>query len=287
MRRSGCEGAVWAAIQAAAMAVMMGLTAGGAVAQSFTGTADAPRTTSTGTTSAASMDGARSADTATGVLARVAEKNKERAGELERYESERTYTVEYNGTGGEHHASIKVRAEFSGRDQKRLTVVSESGSKFLCEKVLRKLVEGEQEAGSQQNKAQMALSPENYSAEITGEEAIATPAGPVRAWVLRVTPKVDNKFTYRGTLWISEDDAAVVRIEGEPAKGPSFWISCASFTTVYTQRGDVWLPAQNVSHSRVRLGGEATLTIDYGSYPVVVQAAKPGHVEIAANVASR
>ena len=222
------------------------------------------------------------------ILARVAERNKERAAELERYESERTYTVEYNGTGGEHHAEIEVHAELVGPDQKRLTVVSESGSKFLCEKVLRKLVESEQEAASQQNKAQMALSPENYSAEVAGEETVTSVAGAGRAWVLRVTPKVDNKFTYRGTVWISEDDAAVVRIEGEPAKGPSFWISRAGFTTTYTRRGDVWLPARNISHSQMRLGGEATLTIDYGSYPVVVVTARPAapHTEIAANSAA-
>ena len=284
MRRNGCEELVWMAVQAAAAAVLMGLAAGGAPAQSFASVADVPRISSAGNLGAVANGTTRSAEMPSGaeILARVEEKNKERAAELERYESERTYTVEYAGTGGEHHAEIEVRAEVNGPEQKRLTVVSESGSKFLCEKVLRRLVESEQEAGSGQNKAQMALSTENYSAEVVGEEMVTASGDPVRAWVLRVTPKVDNKFTYRGRVWVSEDDAAVVRIEGEPAKGPSFWISRASFTTVYTRRGDVWLPMRNISHSQVRLGGEATLTIDYGRYPVVETRTGAGRVEMAA-----
>jgi hypothetical protein len=281
MRRQGCEETVWAAVQAAAVAVLMGLAAGAAPAQSFASAADVPRISNTGNFGA--VAGGTAMPSGAEILARVAERNKERAAELERYESERTYTVEYAGTGGEHHAEIEVRAELLGPDEKKLMVVSETGSKFLCDKVLRKLVESEQEAGSQQNKAQMALSAENYSAAMAGEEGVVTPDGPVRAWVLRVTPKVDNKFTYRGTVWVSEDDAAVVKIEGEPAKGPSFWINRASFTTTYTRRGDVWLPMRNVSRSEVRLGGEATLTIDYGSYPFVETRVTASHTEIAAN----
>ena len=91
-----------------------------------------------------------------------------------------------------------------------------------------------------------------------------------------MTPKVDNKFTYHGKVWVSEDDYAVVKIQGEPAKSPSWWINHAAFESDYVRRGDVWLPAKNVSSSHVRLGGEATLTIEYGTYPVVAaQALKP------------
>ncbi len=28
----------------------------------------------------------------------------------------------------------------------------------------------------------------------------------VRVWVLEVSPKVESKFTYRGRVWVSEDD---------------------------------------------------------------------------------
>jgi hypothetical protein len=235
---------------------------------------------STGVRSVGAADAVR--PTAAEIVARLLEKNKERSAALERYESERTYRVQYTGTGGEHRAEIHVHAEYSRPDQKRFTVVSESGSKFLCEKVLRKVVESEQEATAQSNRMQTTLGPENYDSELVGEETLQTAGGPVRTWVLQVTPKVDNKFTYRGQVWVSEDDDAVVRIKGEPAKSPSWWINRASFESTYLRRGDVWLPAKNVSSSHVRVGGEATMTIEYGSYPVVAARTLKASDEVAA-----
>jgi hypothetical protein len=220
---------------------------------------------------AGGVDGGNSRPTAEKILPRMLEKNRERKEALERYTSERTYEVRYTGTGGEHHGEIKVHAEYVGPDKKTLTVVSETGSKFICEKVLRKLVEGEEEASGKASRTQMELNAENYDAEVVGEEMVTTPdGGPgMRAWVLRVSPKVNNKFAYRGKVWISEEDYAVMRIEGEPAKSPSWWINRAGFDSRYVRRGEIWLPGKNVSSSHVRIGGEATLTIDYGTYPVV------------------
>jgi hypothetical protein len=145
-------------------------------------------------------------------------------------------------------------------------VISQSGSKFICEKVLRRLLEGEQEAMQKMNRMQTTLSPENYEVELVGEELIDG----ARAWVLKVQPKVANKFTYRGRVWVNMQDYAMVLVKGEPAKNPSWWISRTSFESRFARRGEFWLPARNVSTSHVRIGGEATLTIDYGAYEALV-----------------
>jgi hypothetical protein len=218
--------------------------------------------------------------TADEIVARMLVKNAERQAALEHYASERTYRVEYKGTGGEHFGEIVVHAEYSAPDQKRFTVVSESGSKLICEKVLRRLVEGEQEATQKANRMQTMLSAENYDVELEGVEQIDG----VRAWVLKVSPKVDNKFTYRGRVWVSEEDYAVMRVHGEPAKNPSWWINRASFDSRYVRRGEFWLPGKNVSTSHVRIGGEATLTIDYGVYQTLAGRAVGSGVEVSAGM---
>jgi outer membrane lipoprotein-sorting protein len=204
--------------------------------------------------------------TAEEIVARMGVRNAERQAALEHYASERTYRVEYKGTGGKHSAEILVHAEYRAPDQKRFVVISQSGSKFICEKVLRRLLEGEQEAMQKMNRMQTTLSPENYDVELVGEEQIDG----ARAWVLKVQPKVANKFTYRGRVWVNMQDYAMMRVMGEPAKNPSWWISRASFESRYARRGEFWLPARNVSTSHVRIGGEATLTIDYGTYEALV-----------------
>src|ERR1700733_5200453 len=171
--------------------------------------------------------------TAEEIVARMLVRNSERQAALERYASERTYRVEYTGTGGYHAGELVVDAEYSAPDKKKFTVVSESGSKLICEKVLRRLVESEQEATQKANRMQMTLSSENYNVQLVGEDEIDG----VRAWVLKVSPKVNSKFTYRGRVWVSMDDYATVRIQGEPAKNPSWWINRASFDSRYVRRG--------------------------------------------------
>ncbi|WP_263368261.1 LolA-like protein [Edaphobacter bradus] len=215
------------------------------------------------------------APTADEIVTRMMAKNAERQAELESYTSERRYRVEYKGTGGEHHAEIVVRAEYlgsgqMGAGQKRLTVVEESGSKMICERVLRKMVESEQEASEKANRMQMMLSPENYNIELVGQE----PVDGVRAWVLQVSPKVASTFTYRGRVWVSEDDYAVMRVQGEPAKSPSWWISWASFDWRYERHGEFWLPEKSVAASHVRIGGDARLMIEYGTYQVIAKGEK-------------
>src|SRR5580698_8345948 len=163
------------------------------------------------------------------IVARMLVRNGERQAALDHYASVRTYRVEYTGTGGYHEAELVVDAEYSAPDQKRFTVVSESGSKLICEKVLRRLVESEQEAGQKANRMQTALSMDNYKVVLAGEERI----GEVRVWVLKVSPKVDNKFTYRGTVWVNAEDYGVMRVVGEPAKNPSWWISRTNFESRY------------------------------------------------------
>jgi hypothetical protein len=202
--------------------------------------------------------------TADEIVVRMMAKNAERQAALAHYGSERTYRLEYKGAGGAHSAEMVVDVDYSA-EQKHMTIVSETGSKMICERVLRKLVESEQEASQRANRMQMMLSPENYNVELVGEESMDG----VRAWVLEVSPKVESKFTYRGRVWVSKDDYAMVRVVGEPAKSPSWWINHASFDWRYARRGEFWLPQRNVAVSHVRIGGEATLTIDYGAYEVV------------------
>jgi hypothetical protein len=219
--------------------------------------------------------------TADEIVARMVVKNAERQAALEHYVSDRTYRVEYKGTGGEHFGEIVVHAGYSAPDQKRFTVVSEAGSKLICEKVLRRLVEGEQEATQESNRMQTMLSAGNYNVELVGTEQIDG----LRAWVLKVSPKVNTKFTYRGKVWVSEDDFAVMRVHGEPAKNPSWWINRTSFDSRYVRHGEFWLPGKNVSTSHVRIGGEAILTIDYGEYQTLAGKAVRSVAEVSAGVA--
>jgi hypothetical protein len=199
------------------------------------------------------------------IVLRMMAKNEARQADLAGYSSERTYRVEYRGTGGERYAEILVRAEYVGAGQKLLTVVEQSGSKVICERVLRKMVESEQEVSEKANRAQMMLSPQNYKIALEGKDEVDG----VPAWILSVSPKSESKFTYLGRVWVSMEDYAVIRVQGEPAKNPSWWLTRASFDWKYEKHGEFWLPEKSIAVSHVRIGGDAKLTIEYGAYQIV------------------
>jgi hypothetical protein len=215
--------------------------------------------------------------TAEEIVARMLVKNAERQAALQHYASERTYQLEYNGAGGEHHARMIVHAEYTAPGRKHLTVVSESGSKVLCKEVLRKLVEKEEETAAKSEWQRAFFSADTYNLELVGREQVEG----VNAWVLKVEPKVESKVAYRGKVWVSMDDFATVRVLGVPAKNPSWLLDKASFDSWYMRRGEIWVPERNISTTHVRIGGEAKVTIDYGEYQVL--AAKGSKADEAAH----
>jgi len=56
----------------------------------------------------------------------------------------------------------------------------------------------------------------------------------------------------------------VVKMETQPAKNPSFWISQTRIHYTGAKTDGFWFPQQVLSETKVRIGGTAVLTINYG-----------------------
>jgi outer membrane lipoprotein-sorting protein len=199
------------------------------------------------------------------IVKNLEEKNAQRTAALEQFEGKRVYRMEYRGFPSNRDAEMVVKVSFRAPNSKEFNVISETGSKFIIDHVFKKLLEGEQEAAKGDNRRQTALSTENYNFELAADES--TPEG--ERYVLNLLPKTQNKFLYRGKIWVDAKDFAVVRIEGEPGKNPSFWIKKTEIAHQYTKVDDFWLPAENHTESVIRLGGTATLFIQYQNYQII------------------
>ena len=195
--------------------------------------------------------------------------NLRRAETLCGYTGKRVYKVNYRGFPGGRHAEMTVEAAYTSPNQKDFRIISEGGSKLLLQRVLHRLLDSEREALQNGNREQTTMSPENYTFRfVTIEQG---PEG--KFYVLQVEPKIKNKFVYRGTIWVDTEDFAVTRIEGKPAKNPSWWISSTEIHHRYTKIDGFWLPFHNESVTHVRVGGEAVLTIEYTDYKIKTAAA--------------
>ena len=205
------------------------------------------------------------------ILHRMAENNRRRNQELQSYTGQREYHLLYDGFPGRREADLVVEVKFEAPARKEFRVISESGSRWMINRVLRRLLETEKEAADEKSQERTALTEDNYEFELLGQE----PVDGRSSYVLRVEPKTPNKLLYRGKIWVDAADYALSKIEGEPAKYPSFWITKTIVHHAYRKIGDFWLPARNESNTDVRWGGHATLSIQYGDYKVVAQTTRP------------
>ena len=198
------------------------------------------------------------------VVEKLVQKNAQRATDLETYRGRRIYQLEYRGFPNALRAEIVVEMTYNAPNNKEFTILSESGSKWIVKRVLKRLIETEKEALEAENRSRVELNTHNY--EFTSMEQHTNPDG--CSYVLAIRPKVPNKYLYRGRIWVHSRDFAVCRIEAEPAKNPSIWISKTEIRQNYHKFENFWLPVENQSVSNLRLGGYATLTIKYQDYEI-------------------
>ena len=198
------------------------------------------------------------------VVSRLVERNREREEALRKFTGTRVYSLKYTGFFGTHNAEMTVSVNYTAPDNKEFTIVSQSGSKFIVDHVLKGLLQGEKESANPENKQRTALNASNYDFTLAGYEN----SQGMPQYVLNVKPKKDTKFVYRGKIWVDGKDFAVTRIQAEPAKSPSFWVKKSEVNHRYEKVDDFWLPAENKTDSLIRLGGHAELSIEYQDYKI-------------------
>jgi len=197
------------------------------------------------------------------VVAAMVRMNQMRAEALRLYTSVRKYHLTLDGLV-HRRADMVAKMTYVWPDQKVFEIISESGSELMRNRVLKATMEAEKEGLRGDNRDRTAITPANY--EFALDKVEGTP--PV-FYVLKLTPRINNKFLYKGRIWVDAQDFAVARIECEPAKNPSWWTKKNDITDTYRKIGDFWLPAHLESITDVRIFGRSVLTIDYKDYELL------------------
>lgn len=207
------------------------------------------------------------------VMDKLIEKNAERTDALQKYQSRRFYSLDYAGFPTSLHAEMVVDMIYDAPGTKQFKIISQSGPDWIIERILKRLLEAEQEAQSEPNRERVALNTSNY--DFSGFEH--QDASDNCSYLVAVEPKIPNKLLFRGRIWVDSKDFAVCRIEAEPSKNPSFWIKKTAIHHTYLKIGDFWLPSENKSISVIRGGGRAVLTIKYQNYEILAARSLKGN----------
>jgi hypothetical protein len=83
------------------------------------------------------------------LLDKLVEKNTERADALQKYQGRRTYTLVYTGFPTSFHAEMVVDMTYDAPATKQFKIVSQSGSQWMIDRVLKRLLDAEQEDSQQ------------------------------------------------------------------------------------------------------------------------------------------
>ena len=160
------------------------------------------------------------------------------------------------------HAEMVVRVQGDADETKHFEVVSEEGWKAAQKHVLQKMLETESEASSPEMRLKARLSPENYEFHMAKTALLDDRM----AYVIDVVPRRHDGRLFEGQIWIDAQDYALARVEGKPAKNPSFWTTSVHFVHTYQKSGPFWFPASTESVTEVRIFGATSLTIHYFDY---------------------
>jgi hypothetical protein len=160
------------------------------------------------------------------------------------------------------HAEIVVRVECGTDGIKHFELVSQDGWKGAYKHVVSKMLASEAEASQRETKQRTRLSLENYEFHMVRTALLDDRM----TYVVDIAPRREEERLIQGRAWIDAQDYAVTRIEGAPAKNPSFWVRSVHFVQTYRKSGPLWFPVTTQSVTEVRVFGATTLTINYFDY---------------------
>jgi hypothetical protein len=209
------------------------------------------------TTIAASQAG-KPLPSAEDVVAKMMQFDTQRQSELTGYTAMRHYAA----VNKSRRAEMLVRVTCDSSGAKQFSILSEGGSGSIRKHVFHKLLSEETEASRQGTRNGTRLTPANYDFQFVGQEKLET--GP--AYVLAVSPKTANKYLIDGKIWVDANDYSIVRIEGRPARNPSFWVRNVHFVHTYEKVGPFWLASATRTKSEIRIFGSSELTIENSDY---------------------
>ena len=151
-------------------------------------------------------------------------------------------------------AWLEAWTEFDDRGF-RYTVVSETGSDYMRNRVLKAVLKREQELVADGDCRRSELTPDNYEFQDVQQ-------GDGERYVT-LKPKRKDVLLVDGRMVLSHDGSELLRVEGRLAKNPSFWTSLVNIIRHYARLDGVRVPVATESIAKVKFAGIAYLDVHY------------------------
>ncbi len=194
------------------------------------------------------------------VLQRMEDAGARQRADLQQWSSERVYRAGNTRLG--RSAKARVHVNFTQPGVKSWRILSREGSGIIVDRVIKPLLEAEQESAQPIVRRASDIHRSNYVFRYAGFDE------ELQAYIFEATPRRPSKFQFRGKVAVDAETYGVRRVWGEPAVRPSFWVRRTEFVHDYGRSGGFWLPVRNRTLVELRVLGLSTLEIDYGEYEI-------------------
>lgn len=138
----------------------------------------------------------------------------------------------------------------------KVEIVREGGSEYVRNKILRGILNSEQQLVDNGKPLRASVDATNYQLEDGG----TTDDGLQRV-VLKAQRKSEG--IVNGTLFVEPEAGYVTRIEGRLVKSPSFWVHDVDVTWKFARIGGHVLPVEVTSNGKVRMYGRSMFKMVY------------------------
>ena len=151
---------------------------------------------------------------------------------------------------------LEAWTEFRPGQPLQVEIVDEGGSEYVRNKILRGMLNSEQQLVAHGKPLRAAIDANNYQLADGG----ITDDG-----LQRVTLKASRKSEgiVNGSLFVQPEEGYVTRIEGRLVKSPSFWVHDVDVTWKFARIGGHVLPVEVSSLGKVRMYGPSMFRMVY------------------------
>lgn len=168
----------------------------------------------------------------------------------------RPYQVvrDYQLFGKEQKSKSEVTAyiDYVPPDVQSFTLHRSSGVN-MGEVIVRKILESEKELLTHRGASD--VSPANYSFRLLRKDVLNRQP----CYVLELRPLRKDSKLLDGQIWVDASSYLILRMEGQPARAPSWWVHDIHVALDFRAVHGMWLQTALRSTANVRLLGEHTL----------------------------
>lgn len=187
----------------------------------------------------------------TTVVARMAQARFENRSRLRPYIVTRDYKL-FGKERAKTKAQVIADVSFVPPNSKQYAIEQANGT-GLGERIVRRMLESETEVAKDYRSTD--FSPVNYDFRFIREEEVSGH----NCYVLELLPKRKEKNLLRGHMWVDATSYLLHRVDGSPAKGPSWWLRDVRIVFVYSDVKGMWLQTASESTAVVRILGQHTM----------------------------